>query len=135
MTTAPTVDSGGVVTITNAQPAGPHTITIRATDNCGAFTDASFTLTVNAAPVFTIDSVSHIEGNVGTTTNFVFTITKTGASAVSSSVHVQTVDGTAVSTGGAFDFTALPDTTLTFPPSATTDTQTGDCGGERRQHL
>ena len=32
------------VSITNAQPAGTHTITIRATDDCGAVTDASFTL-------------------------------------------------------------------------------------------
>jgi hypothetical protein len=39
----------GVVSISNAAPAGTHTITIRATDSCGAFTDASFTLTVNKA--------------------------------------------------------------------------------------
>ena len=36
----------GVISISNAAPAGTHTITIRATDNCGATTDASFTLTV-----------------------------------------------------------------------------------------
>jgi CSLREA domain-containing protein len=47
LTTAPTVNSSGVVAITNAQPAGTHTITIRAKDNCGMVTDASFTLTVN----------------------------------------------------------------------------------------
>jgi hypothetical protein len=45
--TAPTVNSGGVVSITNAQPAGMHTVTIRATDDCGMVTDASFTLTVD----------------------------------------------------------------------------------------
>jgi len=39
----------GVISISNAAPAGAHTITIRATDNCGALTDASFTLTVNNA--------------------------------------------------------------------------------------
>jgi hypothetical protein len=38
----------GVVSISNAAPAGMHTITIRATDNCGVFTDASFTLDVQA---------------------------------------------------------------------------------------
>ncbi|MBI3423809.1 MAG: hypothetical protein HY011_12800, partial [Acidobacteria bacterium] len=46
----------GAVTISNAMPVGTHTITIRATDNCGAFFDASFTLTVsavNTAPTFT----------------------------------------------------------------------------------
>ena len=58
----------GVVSLSNAAPVGTHTITIRATDNCGfgnfadgskvrlsqstgATTDASFTLTVMAAPV------------------------------------------------------------------------------------
>jgi len=48
------VNSSGVVSIGNAAPIGSHTITIRATDNCGAFTDANFTLTVsNTAPSFT----------------------------------------------------------------------------------
>ena len=40
-------NSTGVVAISNAAPIGMHTITVRATDNCGAQTDASFTLTVN----------------------------------------------------------------------------------------
>lgn len=48
LTTAPTVNASGVVTITNAQPAGAHTITIRTTDNCGAMTEAQFTLNVAA---------------------------------------------------------------------------------------
>lgn len=39
----------GTLSITNPAPIGTHTITIRATDNCGATTDASFTLTVNKA--------------------------------------------------------------------------------------
>ena len=34
----------GVVSISNAAPVGNHTITIRATDNCGLATDATFTL-------------------------------------------------------------------------------------------
>ncbi len=33
------VNSSGVVSISNAAPVGSHTITIRATDNCGATTD------------------------------------------------------------------------------------------------
>ena len=47
LTTAPTVNAAGVVTITNATPSGNHVITVRATDNCGATTDANFTLTVS----------------------------------------------------------------------------------------
>src|SRR6185436_10789686 len=39
----------GVITLNNATPAGTHTIIIRATDNCGATTDTSFTLTVGKA--------------------------------------------------------------------------------------
>src|SRR5204862_4260265 len=45
-------------------------------------------------PSFSIDDVSHNEGNTGTT-SYVFTVTKTGSTAVSSSVDFQTVDGTA----------------------------------------
>ncbi len=48
------VAANGVISLTNAAPVGIHTITIRATDNCGATTDASFQLTVNnTAPTFT----------------------------------------------------------------------------------
>ena len=44
------VDSHGIVSISNAAPIGSHTITIRATDNCGLTTDATFTLTVTNTP-------------------------------------------------------------------------------------
>src|SRR5207244_452500 len=44
-----------------------------------------------------IDDVSHNEGNAGTTA-YVFTVTKTGSTALSSSVDYQTVDGTAMVT-------------------------------------
>jgi hypothetical protein len=43
------VNAAGVVQISNAAPVGTHTITIRATDNCGAQTLATFQLTVNKA--------------------------------------------------------------------------------------
>jgi len=42
-------NSTGVISISGAAPAGTHTITIRATDNCGATTNASFTLTVSGS--------------------------------------------------------------------------------------
>lgn len=53
MTTAPVVDFNGGVSIVNAHPAGIHTITVRATDNCGATTDANFALNVTA-PIKTV---------------------------------------------------------------------------------
>jgi hypothetical protein len=61
------VNSSGVVSISNAAPIGNHTITIRATDNCGAFADASFTLTVNnTAPAFTpAAAISRQQGSPG----------------------------------------------------------------------
>ena len=42
--------STGVVGLSTAAPPGTHTITIRATDNCGATTDASFAVTVTDTP-------------------------------------------------------------------------------------
>ena len=48
----------GVVTISNAAPPGTHTITIRATDNCGATTDATFTLTVNSPASLSVTNTS-----------------------------------------------------------------------------
>ena len=56
----------------------------------------------DAAPSFAIDDVTHNEGDSGTTA-YVFTVTKTGSTALSASVDYQTVDGTAVA----------PDTTIT----------------------
>ncbi|HQZ97413.1 MAG TPA: DVUA0089 family protein, partial [Pyrinomonadaceae bacterium] len=47
------VTPAGVVSISNAEPVGAHTITIRVTDNCGATTDAPFTLIVNKADTAT----------------------------------------------------------------------------------
>src|SRR5205085_744605 len=65
---------------------------------------------------FTIDDVTHLEGNAGTTM-YVFTVTKTG-SAGSSSVNFTTVDGTATtanndyqSNSGTLNFAAA-DTTM-----------------------
>ncbi len=62
------VNSSGVVSISNATPIGTHTITIRATDNCGATTDATFTLTVgNNPPTITpAAALTRQRGSAGT---------------------------------------------------------------------
>ncbi|MBX7219727.1 MAG: hypothetical protein K1Y36_07260, partial [Blastocatellia bacterium] len=59
----------GAVSISNATPVGVHTITIRATDNCGTTTDATFQLTVtNAAPTITAGAaVTRQQGSAGST--------------------------------------------------------------------
>jgi hypothetical protein len=69
LTSAPAVNSSGAVSITNAQPAGKHTITIRATDNCGLATDASFDLTVSKADQ-TITVNTHAPANAAYNSNF-----------------------------------------------------------------
>ncbi|MGZ5436785.1 MAG: beta strand repeat-containing protein, partial [Pyrinomonadaceae bacterium] len=80
LTTAPTVDASGLVSITNAQPAGSHTITIRATDNCGSTTEAVFTLTVSKANQ-TITVGTHAPGSA--TYNASFTVAATSNSGLS----------------------------------------------------
>jgi hypothetical protein len=47
----------GVVTVPNNVPAGGYTVTIRATDNCGATKDASFTLTVGCITSLTVNNL------------------------------------------------------------------------------
>jgi uncharacterized protein YjdB len=47
-----TIDTNGLVTVTNAGPAGSYTVTVTATDNCGAQT-RTFTLTVANTFTFT----------------------------------------------------------------------------------
>src|SRR5256714_4921348 len=90
--------------------SNPSDATISDADGTGTITND------DAPPAFSIDDVSNQEGNTGTT-SYTFTVTKTGATEVSSSVVYETVNGTAVAPG---DFTAIPQTTLTF---AAGDTQ------------
>ena len=66
----------------------------------------------DAAPSFSIDDVTHNEGNSGTT-SYIFTVTKSGSTALSASVDFQTVDGTATvadndyqATNGTLNFAA-----------------------------
>ena len=75
--------------------------------------DATGTGTIlndDAQPSFAIDDVTHNEGDRGTT-SYLFTITKTGSTALDSSVDFQTQDGTAVAPG---EYTSLPLTSSTF---------------------
>jgi uncharacterized protein (TIGR03437 family) len=85
-----TVSPTGEVSIANAAPGGVHTITIRATDNCGAITDATIRVTVNTPPM--ISPVSGIARQAGSA----------GSSTVIASVNdVETVAGSLVVTVAA----------------------------------
>jgi hypothetical protein len=82
----------GALSITNAAPAGTHTITIRITDNCGATTDTSFTLTVGKADQ-TMITLSQSNYNVNESTGFVtITVNRTGDLSVPVSVDYGTAD-------------------------------------------
>ncbi len=82
----------------------------------------------DAAPTFTVDSVSQAEGNDGAT-NFVFTVTKNGLSALSSTVDYATADGTATTADA--DYVASSGT-LTFAPNETTQQITVAVNGDRK---
>lgn len=65
--------------------------------------------------VFAINDVTAAEGTGGTT-NFTFTVTKTGATVLDSTVIFQTADGTAA---GGSDYTAVPAGSVSFLASET----------------
>jgi hypothetical protein len=80
----------GVVLVSDAAPASTHTIAIRATDNCGATTDASFTLNVSNRPLV---SLSQSDYNVNESTGFVtITVNRTGDLSVPVTVDYATDD-------------------------------------------
>ena len=123
LTTVPTVNASGVVSISNAQPAGNHVITIRATDNCGATTDASFTLSVAQASSTTAVSSSLNPSALGQSVTFTATVTssfgtptgtvvfKDGGSAIScTNAGGQTLNGSGVATCQTAALTAGPHT-------------------------
>ncbi len=59
----------GVITITSANPPGNYTVTVTATDNCGAQTTKTFSLTVSAACSVTVNPATLLNGTVGTAYN------------------------------------------------------------------
>ncbi len=65
------VAASGVVSLTTAQPAGNHTITVRAADNCGLVNDVALQISVgplNTAPSFTAGpTISRTQGEQNTT--------------------------------------------------------------------
>lgn len=117
LTTAPTVDANGVVSITNAQPDGSHTITIQATDNCGLTTTASFTLNVSEPPTVNLSiSQNQIAENGGS-----ITITAATTSPVNGN---QTVTLTASGTATLNSDYSVSNLTITIPNGATSGSET-----------
>jgi hypothetical protein len=103
------INSAGLVSISNAAPPGNHTITIRATDNCGAFTDSSFTLMVNALPTINLVIVMRTAGagssnstiaNVSDADQAANTLSLTVNGGASATVNGVTVSGLSISAAG-----------------------------------
>ena len=72
-----TVNAAGIVSLTNLQPVGTHVVTLRATDNCGALKDVSFTLSIACAP--TTITAQPTARSVSANANASFSVTATGA--------------------------------------------------------
>src|SRR5207237_542236 len=96
--------------------ANTFNFTVTATDSYGCTGSQAYTVVINTPPSFTIDDVTHPEGN-SSTTDFTFTVTKTGSTTVHTSVDVATLNGTA--TTGDNDY-QLNTGTLSFLPNETT---------------
>jgi disulfide oxidoreductase YuzD len=81
----------------------------------------------DSQPTISIEDVSVTEGNSGTTSSMVFTVTLSNPSYLTVSVTYSTTNGTAVAPG---DYTAVSTTTLTFSPGQTTRTITITVNGD-----
>lgn len=102
-------------TITASQAVSTFTSTSGSSGTACAMVDNQqicTPITVNA-PAFTINDVTHNEGNGPGTTAYTFTITKTGATALNASVDYATVNGSATEPS---DFTAITTTNVAFRP-------------------
>ncbi len=97
------VNASGVVSLSNAAPVGSHTIIIRATDNCGATTDATFSLTVtNTNPTISPQTGMTRNQGSGSSNSQIATVndTESGANGVTVKVNnasSATVNGVTVS--------------------------------------
>ena len=127
LTTAPTVNAAGVVSITNALPTGAHIITVRATDNCGAPTDASFTLTVGC-PTITVTPSALPAAFAGTLYTQSFAASG-GAGTSNFSVNAGTLPGgLTLSAAGVLNGTPTATGTFNFTVRAT---DSNGCTGDR----
>ncbi|MEP7339870.1 MAG: putative Ig domain-containing protein, partial [Acidobacteriota bacterium] len=118
LTTAPTVNVSGLVAITSANPSGLHTITIRATDNCGATTDASFTVNVGC-PTITLSPATLPGGTAGANYNQAITASG-GTGSYNFTVSAGALpSGLSLSPGGALSGTPTAGGTFNFTVTAT----------------
>lgn len=104
------------------------TVTLASPTNAvlGTATGTGTIVNDDDVPTLSIADALVTEGNTGTTPA-TFAVTLSAASGQTVTVHYATADGTA--TAGS-DYTAVPDTTLTFAPGETTKNVTVDVTGD-----
>ena len=99
----------GVITVTNANPPGSYSVTVTATDNCGATSTATFTLNVNNPPTITGATTSRQQGSAASSSPIATvndldqaenTLVVTVNSGASATVNGVTVSGISVDTSG-----------------------------------
>lgn len=96
----------------------PVNATLADNQATGTIIDDDAGVPVDPLATLSISDVTIVEGNVGTT-NAVFTVTLSAASALPVTVIASSADGTATTPG---DYLLLPPTMLTFAPGETTKT-------------
>ena len=111
-----TVNAAGVVSLTSAAPAGTHTITIRATDNCNAITDAPFQLTVTGTTTdLGITKTSNLSQAGSGLIQYTVTATNFGPLPVTGATVADTIP--AIVTGATWTCTATGGASCTSPGS------------------
>ncbi|MDQ3012462.1 MAG: putative Ig domain-containing protein, partial [Acidobacteriota bacterium] len=113
------VNSAGMVTVSGATPSGTHTIIIRATDNCGMTTDASFTLTVNCQGGLTVNPASLANGFQGTAYNQTLTASGGAAAYTFATTAGNLPGGLTLSAAGVLSGTPTANGTFNFTVTAT----------------
>ena len=125
----------GTISISNAAPVGIHTITIRASDNCGSITDASFTLTVGKADqTITFGALANktlgdpdFAVNATATSDLLVGFAASGQCTVSgNTVHLTAAGSCTItaSQGGNSNFNPAPDVPKSFDIASSTPTPT-----------
>ncbi len=118
----------GAVSISNAVPGGTHSLTIRATDNCGATTDASLLLTVIKRATTTTVSSSVNPSDFGQSVVFTATVTSTAGGMPTGTVQFK-VDGVSAGAPVALDASGVA-TLTTSSLDAGTRAITADYSGD-----
>jgi hypothetical protein len=121
----------GVVTISNARPAGTHIITVTAIDNCGSSASQGFLLTVTCQSI-TVNPATIPGGTAGTAYSQVFTQTG-GLAPVTFSLSGTLPTGLSF-TAGTATLSGTPTQVGAYPITITA-TDRNNCAGSRNYTL